>query len=212
MRWGCQCWCRRGPKIDWINIHRNRLILQFLIAIWQFTEFVRNFQSKNNSLKLFQVAFRQHLCPSITNKLFTTQIHKKNPSKEQKSKQKLSPLQFPGKKIPNTKFDFDAFVRYNFWHLSYYLVGGSQLSGGVYVAALSSRCTEELRRRPSAAELSDIVTLSVGRRSWVSVVEQKVLSTQFTRNCKCVWSKTKLENWLKKPDLKLQPYKCSVSV
>ena len=77
MRWGCQCWCRRGPKIDWINIHRNRLILQFLIAIWQFTEF--SFQSKNNSLKLFQVAFRQHLCPSVTNKLFTTQlkIHKK---------------------------------------------------------------------------------------------------------------------------------------
>ena len=38
------------------------------------------------------------------------------------------------------------------------------------------------------ALLSDIVTLSVGRRSWVSVVEQNFLSTQFTRNCKCVWS------------------------
>ena len=146
-------------------------------------------QSNNNSLKLFQVAFRQHLCPSVTNKLFTTQlkIHKKIRQSGKKVNKNSVHFSFP-EKNPKHKVWLWRVRKIQFLALILQLVGGSQLSGGVYVAALSSRCTEELRRRPSAAELSDIVTLSVGRRSWVSVVEQKVLSTQFTRNCKCVWS------------------------
>ena len=199
-------------KIDWINIHRHRLILHFLIAIWQFTEFVRITVFNLKLIETFSSSFSSTLM-SMSNKLFTTRNpikssrFTKNSSKRQKSKQKQRysvclPLQFPGKKIQTQSLTLSLWRVRKIQFLALILLFRRVFEVlGVVNCLVGCMLPRFLQGAPKSwdedaanegdvvrALLSDIVTLSVGRRSWVSVVEQNFLSTQFTRNCKCVWS------------------------